>query len=315
MKASRAGLNPFIVLSDVTITTLVVMCSLLMLFSASLLSTARIERRKEEIAQRIENQHLKLLEVLKEDKKENKAVWDKGVSVLMGKGLQSCVFRILGAQLFDPKHPEELTPMGHQVVKRWAEVFGPEFAKQQVCSADAESGCLNEVQLRGHCSPESERIHQANRDPLSAVDPASALPSEPIRAQHHGLTLTLARALNASVDILATPGFPTHLLTVAGLSTNRPVYRNTTQMAIDKLQEEGRVNNTEDLEKEKAGYLEEKKAELVRNRAPKPPPYLDRIDILLVYSGDSRDNSFVAPSDGTTVFGNLNDSSSDRARL
>lgn len=247
MKKNRSNpFNPFIVLSDVTISTLVLLACLLMLFGSVLTYSAILERRKREQVQRIKERQEALFA-------EAKRGWPKDLIVLNARGLQSYLFRFADHRLFDPEHPHQLSPLGQRTVdtwgRRWARPLR-ELQKGQVAGGKYNVGALVEILVQGHCSR-----NMANR--------------------HDPWTLSVRRAMIVARRLQAIPGFPTHLLSVAGYSWHRRAFLSSNEAR--------------------------------RKGLPRKPAFPDRVDILLIFAGDQYDNNYVAPWDGRRTYGPSND--------
>jgi outer membrane protein OmpA-like peptidoglycan-associated protein len=238
-KTGSNPFNPFIVLSDVTISTLVLLACLLMLFSAVLTYSTVLEKRKKEQAQKIKQRQEALFAEAKQD-------WPKDLIVLNARGLQSYLFRFADRRLFDPQRPHQLSPLGQRTLDTWGRRWAQPLRELQ----KGQVGPLVEIQVQGHCSRNMAK-------------------------QHDPWTLSVRRAMIVARRLQAIPGFPAHLLSVAGYSWHRRAFLSSNEAR--------------------------------RKGLPHKPAFPDRVDILLIFAGDQYDNNYVAPWDGRRTYGPSND--------
>jgi hypothetical protein len=180
--------NPFIVLSDVTISTLVILACLLILFTAGITRSARLERERERQALEIVKGQNLLCNYIQQDK----ARWPKGIYVLNAVGLQTYLARFPDNRLFDPHRPGELSPLGRQTFRTWGEWWAPRLQELQ----NRDVGALIEVQIQGHCD-------------RAAPDPWG---------------LSVQRATAVANRLRHLPEFPAHLLSVSGYAWHRQAH-------------------------------------------------------------------------------------------
>lgn len=203
MRRQRSTYNPFIVLSDVTISTLVVLACLLMIISHIVGHQRLMERQVEELARQIRDQQKGLLARAKKG-------WPAHLVVYNAQGLNSYLYRF-PVDMFDRKRPNELSPTGVQALQTWARVFGPRLADLQ----GDQPGSLIEIQVRGHCAR-----------PLSAG-------GDRRKIDENADWLSMHRAVVAARVLQGTPGFPAHLVTMAAGSWHRRAYEPSKE-AFDK---------------------------------------------------------------------------------
>jgi hypothetical protein len=262
----RERFNPFIVLSDVTISTIVLLACLLMIFAASLgvagnpyEQNAKLRGENRSLRGRITQLEARLdtqAKAIKDEQDSLLARTEKelpaGIWVDHARGLQTFVIRFANPGMFDRAAPGQLSPDGRRLFASWGRSTGPllsdlagapvpvqdcvELFEQAVGSTgnridpsrNREPFSLVEVQVQGHCSRET-------RDPWD---------------------ISVRRATEVAAVLRTVPGFPVYLLSVSGYSWHRRVYQT---------------------------YKEHH------------PPLDNRIDIRCVFSGDSNDSTFANP--------------------
>lgn len=194
MRKSLSSLfNPFIVLSDVTISTLVLLACILMLICAGLSIRVIGDKRKAGQSQQIKQKQETLFAEVKRD-------WPKDLIVLNARGLQSYLFRFADKRLFDPQRPHQLSPLGQRTVNAWGRRWAELLHRLQ----EGAMGTLVEIQVQGHCSREMAQKH----DPWS---------------------LSVRRAMIVARQLGKIPGFPCHLLSVSGYSWHRRAFLSSSE--------------------------------------------------------------------------------------
>ncbi len=297
-----APFNPFIVLSDVTISTLVVLACLLMVFSVGATSTDPEKEglRKENSRLATENQKLEeeKQQLTQEKQKRLKAIQDRqeALANAMGqrfkddlpphfgvsyaRGDSTFLVRFFDQKMFSNARPDAFSERGNRALAVWARHVGPILERQATESASLEAddpGGLIEIQVRGHCRP-------------------SPVP----RGRLWAVSLNRAQAAVRVFDNEAR--MPTCLLSVTGMAHYRPAFQSTREFVQNQMRE-----NPVDL-----GRLGEVGA---LNRLNlwgrvKPAPFEDRLDVLVLYSGGEKQNNYVQAVDGSKRFGPRNDTSS-----
>lgn len=252
MRTSRSiPFNPFIVLCDVTISTLVLLACLLMIFGPGLIYRTTLDKRKQQQALEIAGRQEVLLAKAKKE-------WPKDLILLNARGLQSYLFRFADPRLFDKKHPHQLSPLGQRTIRTWGKRWARELRELQ----EKQIGALVEVQVRGHCSPRFPK-GQPGADVSDLYQ------------ERDPWTLSIRRAMIAARELQKIKDFPSHLLSVSGYAWHRRAFLSSREARRKGLEQK--------------------------------PALLDRIDILLVFSGDQYDNNFITPWDGRRTYGPIND--------
>ncbi len=297
-----APFNPFIVLSDVTISTLVVLACLLMVFSVGATSAdPEKEGLREEIRElETENQSLvrEKQQLTQEKQRRLKAIQDRqealanamgqrfkdelppDFGVSYARGDSTFLVRFFDQKMFSNARPDAFSERGTRALAVWARHVGPILERQATESASLEAddpGGLIEIQVRGHC-----RLSPAPRGSLWAV------------------SLNRAQAAVRVFDNEAR--MPTCLLSVTGMAHYRPAFQSTKEYVENRMRED--FNNLGRLGP--IGALNR----LTLWGERKPPPFEDRLDVLVLYSGGEKQNNYVQAVDGSKRFGPRNDTSS-----
>lgn len=273
--------NPFIVLSDVTISTLVVMTCLAMYFAGQTSDLGKqnddlkaqvqlLENEQQERIQAIRGRQDELAKGIKEAARDR--AWPKDFGLSMARGDSTFLLRFFDEGLFEGAR---ISAKGQTALALVARHLGPRL-RQQAESNSNKAGVLIEVQVRGHCSARP------------GVD---------------GWDLSLRRAREAVRVMDASLGpaqFPECLFSIAGLSSHRPAYKSTldsVQTARKRLGLPPSTSNQEALR-------------LLRELGEKKALLADRLDILVLYSGGEKQNNYVQAVDQDAVhYGPRNDSS------
>ena len=295
--------NPFIVLSDVTISTLVVLACLLMVFSVGATSADSEKEglQKENIRLKTKNRKLEeeKQQLTQEKQRRLKAIQDRQEALARGMGQEfkdelpphfgvsyargdsTFLVRFFDQKMFSSARPDAFSERGNRALAVWARHVGPILARQARESASLEAedpGGLIEIQVRGHCRP-------------------GLAPKERL------WTVSLNRA-QAAVRVFDNKAWmPTCLLSVTGMAHYRPAFQSTEEFVRNRMRRENPVD---------LGRLGEVGA---LNRLNlwgevKPDPFEDRLDVLVLYSGGEKQNNYVQAVDGSERFGPQNDTSS-----
>jgi len=304
-----APFNPFIVLSDVTISTLVVLACLLMVFSVGATSAdpekeglreeiRELETKNKELKEKEDQLTQENQQLTQEKQRRLKAIQDRQEALARGMGQKfkgelpldfgvsyargdsTFLVRFFDQKMFSSARPDAFSERGTRALAVWARHVGPILAKQAKESASLEAddpGGLIEIQVRGHCRPSL-----APRGRLWAV------------------SLNRAQAAVRVFDNEAR--MPTCLLSVTGMAHYRPAFQSTNEYVENRMREDPK----------KLGSLGPIGAlnRLMLWRQRKPPPFEDRLDVLVLYSGGEKQNNYVQAVDGSKRFGPRNDTSS-----
>jgi hypothetical protein len=212
VKSGRVLFNPFIVLSDVTISMIVVMASLLMLFSACITTAAQIERRREQQARKIQQAQQQIYKEYRSDLRSGD--WDHHVALFPARGLQSYQFQFPIDMFDEPRRVDRLSAHGRRKIRRWARLWGPRLASLQGDGARADEqepagsqrkkmGSLIEIQVRGHCR--------------------RSVPGNP-------WSVSLRRDRDVADLLWTEPSFPRHLISICGYAWHRRAYEPTEEV-------------------------------------------------------------------------------------
>ncbi len=294
-----APFNPFIVLSDVTISTLVVLACLLMVFSVGATSkdpekqklrdeNSQLVSKNEALETEKQKLETEKQQLTQEKQRRLKAIQERqeALAERMGQrfkdelGDSTFLVRFFDQKMFASGRPDAFSERGARALAVWVRHVGPILGRQARESANLEAddpGGLIEIQVRGHCRP-------------------SLAPKERLWA----VSLNRAQAAVKIFDKEAR--MPTCLLSVTGMAHYRPAFQSTEEFVQNRMRE-----NPRDL-----GRLGEVGAlnRLTLWGEAKPDPFEDRLDVLVLYSGGETQNNYVQAVDGAKRFGPRNDTSS-----
>lgn len=301
--------NPFIVLSDVTISTAMVLACLLMVFltaagpgarEVSRLSQAnrdlqgQVSRLEEKLHRRFEailSKQRRLKDLMAGAARQRMGLPPEfGLAPAVGD--TTFLFRFHDQKMFEPSEeqrqlsqvfglapgpPRELSPRGRRALQAWGRHFGAELTRQVAAgrgaSGEPEVGTVIEIQIRGHVSPQ--------RPP----DPVKEREASVARAQ---AAAALFEGLNR--ELPPDGKLPLPVFSVAGMGAYRPAYRATRgQLDVER-------RSSPDL----AGLGELALLERLRGRGVTKAALLDRLDILVLYSGGESQNNYVQAVDPAT---------------
>lgn len=296
MSRRRHEFNPFIVLSDVTMATLVVVCCMLMIYLHFALRRAekaadtqrdlqkaqrdlkQAQRDRDEAREKLKK-HDKQLQQIKTNQSALKTVMDNmgslgtGLTYSWSKGTTTVMFRICGEttkvgrghSLFEE---DGLTPEGAQACKSFASrLLANNTLKNQMFSEKTTTGYLTEIQIQGHC------VDENTSDPWN---------------------LTVNRALAVKSAMSSVRGFPISLVTVSGAASNRRAYRSTDDYV--KGEAKRLRKDWQRLNYDEAKQIISNLGVHNKRRAQLP----DRIDITFKYAGEREDDSLVPARDPIT---------------
>lgn len=283
--------NPFIVLSDVTISTLVIIACLLMIFSVA---TATVEKDKQNRLNAISKNQEKLKDLMVRVKAR---ATENNIGASCAGGDTEFLVRFSGDGLFerttkgtasDPLTGgigASLSDKGRHLLGFWAQTFADELGKQcQPANSDI-NGTLIEIQVRGHCAEPRRLWGQPSQEQQEMLLQTSVLRS-----------LEVASVFEPTRE----QGFPYCLISVAGLGAFRPAYKSTEETVSDALPANERVDKE----------ARRRKLEALRKDGKRKASLENRIDILLKYSGGKNQDYYVQAKDGDRKIGPWNDTSS-----
>jgi flagellar motor protein MotB len=304
-----APFNPFIVLSDVTISTLVVLACLLMVFSVGATSKdsekQKLRDENSQLVRKNEALETEKQQLTQEKQRRLKAIQERQEALVKGmsqkfkdelptqfgvsyaRGDSTFLVRFFDQKMFASGRPDAFSERGARALAVWVRHVGPILERQARESARMgmqEPGGLIEIQVRGHCRP-------------------SLAPKERLWA----VSLNRAQAAVRIFDKEAR--MPTCLLSVTGMAHYRPAFQSTDEYVENRMKEYpeelGRLGKTGAWNRlELWGSLPD------GTPIKKPGPFEDRLDILVLYSGGERQNNYVQAVDGPLRFGLPNDTSS-----